>query len=260
MKKYLLLLLLVLSLGRTAHAAPTLTLSSATALPDSDITVYLSVANAAAAYGGFNARLVYPSCMSMMSVAAGSFLPSSFVIDHTVTEGGGLKNLSVVAYSGTEAFSANGKLLAVNFHVGSDCTVGPKTVSFATVDADPLVNNKHAISNQDGSASLSHVVSNGSVVVMSAETDTDNDGMDDAWERFYFGDLNRNGAGDSDKDGYSDLQEYLNFKDGELDPSGHAFDPITVNEPNGTGYKQPSSSKFWILMMPAIQNAAKPVK
>jgi Tol biopolymer transport system component len=39
--------------------------------------------------------------------------------------------------------------------------------------------------------------------------DADNDGMDDDWEVAYFGNLNRNGAGDQDGDGQSDLQEFL---------------------------------------------------
>lgn len=36
----------------------------------------------------------------------------------------------------------------------------------------------------------------------------DSDGMPDDWERFYFGDLSRDGTGDFDGDGMSDLDEY----------------------------------------------------
>lgn len=38
--------------------------------------------------------------------------------------------------------------------------------------------------------------------------DGDNDGMDDNWENAYFGNLSRNGTGDFDGDGMSDLAEY----------------------------------------------------
>lgn len=38
--------------------------------------------------------------------------------------------------------------------------------------------------------------------------DSDHDGMDDAWEMTYFGSLSRNGTGDFDMDGLTDLQEY----------------------------------------------------
>lgn len=39
--------------------------------------------------------------------------------------------------------------------------------------------------------------------------DTDGDHMDDGWEVFYFGDLTRDGSGDFDGDGMSDLAEFL---------------------------------------------------
>lgn len=42
-----------------------------------------------------------------------------------------------------------------------------------------------------------------------ANPDTDGDGMDDAWEQTYFGNLTRNGSGDFDSDGLTDLQEFL---------------------------------------------------
>jgi hypothetical protein len=43
--------------------------------------------------------------------------------------------------------------------------------------------------------------------------DTDLDGMPDVWEVQFFGDLSKNGRQDSDGDGYSDLEEYLNLVD-----------------------------------------------
>src|SRR5206468_7498342 len=39
--------------------------------------------------------------------------------------------------------------------------------------------------------------------------DTDEDGMDDDWEMAYFGALSRDGTGDFDGDGQTDLQEFL---------------------------------------------------
>lgn len=44
----------------------------------------------------------------------------------------------------------------------------------------------------------------------SAPTDLDNDGMADSWETSNFGDLTRDGTGDFDGDGYTDLEEYIN--------------------------------------------------
>ena len=43
--------------------------------------------------------------------------------------------------------------------------------------------------------------------------DSDADGMLDTWELTYFGDLTRDGSGDYDGDGISDLQEYLDGTD-----------------------------------------------
>ncbi|HUF64159.1 MAG TPA: PA14 domain-containing protein [Verrucomicrobiales bacterium] len=40
--------------------------------------------------------------------------------------------------------------------------------------------------------------------------DTDGDGMDDAWETRFFGNLSRDGTGDFDNDGLLDVQEYIN--------------------------------------------------
>jgi hypothetical protein len=39
-------------------------------------------------------------------------------------------------------------------------------------------------------------------------TDNDGDGMDDAWERLYFGDLSHDGLADADGDGLIDLAEF----------------------------------------------------
>jgi YD repeat-containing protein len=40
-------------------------------------------------------------------------------------------------------------------------------------------------------------------------TDSDGDGMDDAWELAYFGNLSRNGSGDFDNDGFRDSYEFF---------------------------------------------------
>jgi YD repeat-containing protein len=40
-------------------------------------------------------------------------------------------------------------------------------------------------------------------------SDSDGDGMADTWEQLYFGNLLRNGSGDFDNDGFTDLNEFL---------------------------------------------------
>ncbi|NIQ55684.1 MAG: calcium-binding protein, partial [Gammaproteobacteria bacterium] len=48
--------------------------------------------------------------------------------------------------------------------------------------------------------------------------DRDGDGMRDDWEKKYFGDLDRDGTGDYDNDGFTDLEEYENGMDPTLPP------------------------------------------
>lgn len=94
----------------------------------------------------------------------------------------------------------------------------------------------------------------GKIIVQTVFVDTDNDGIDDNWEMYYFGDLTTaNEISDYDHDGYSDLQEYLNDIAGETDPEGNVYDPTIINAPGGTGYIPPSSGmSFWLLVLPTI--------
>ncbi len=48
------------------------------------------------------------------------------------------------------------------------------------------------------------------VVSRPDDYDTDNDGMPDAWETARFGSLGRDGRGDANNDGYTDIEDFLN--------------------------------------------------
>ena len=86
--------------------------------------------------------------------------------------------------------------------------------------------------------------------------DTDDDGLFDSWEMTHFGNLTTaDGTTDYDRDGYSDLQEYLNERNGVRDPLGVQHDPKTANAPEGQGYTN-SDDDFWQLMIPVIINGA----
>lgn len=47
------------------------------------------------------------------------------------------------------------------------------------------------------------------VVIPAPGSDTDGDGLLDAWEQQFFGSLSRDGSGDFDGDGFSDFNEFL---------------------------------------------------
>ncbi|MCI5163282.1 MAG: hypothetical protein D3917_14940, partial [Candidatus Electrothrix sp. AX5] len=69
--------------------------------------------------------------------------------------------------------------------------------------------------------------------------DTDQDGIDDAWEQLFFGNLTTaNSTSDYDRDGYSDVQEYQNNLHRQVDPDGTAFDLTGANKQGGEGYEE----------------------
>ena len=100
---------------------------------------------------------------------------------------------------------------------------------------------------------------NGTVNIQMPLTDTDHDGIYDGWETQYFENLTTaDETSDSDKDGYSDLQEYLNFfYPVEKDPTGAEYDPLSANAPGGTGYNPIHKGNIWLLMLPAITHGRK---
>ncbi len=109
----------------------------------------------------------------------------------------------------------------------------------------------HLLTGEDGGEILPVSLSNGAIQIQSIFSDTDQDGIDDAWEIAAFGNLTTASAStDWDNDGYTDLQEYLNQLAGETDPAGNSYDPKGKNAPGGTGYRKPAviAPLLWLLL------------
>ena len=74
--------------------------------------------------------------------------------------------------------------------------------------------------------------------------DSDHDGMADNWEISQFGSLSRDGRGDANNNGYTDLEEYLNQLAGAVPPPpGTPTPPPTTPTPKPTKSPTPSPTK-----------------
>ena len=87
------------------------------------------------------------------------------------------------------------------------------------------------------------------VITIYSMVDTDGDGMPDDWEMEHFGTLNRDGTGDFDGDGISDLNEYLN-----------GTDPASSNAPTVPQIFSPEDKAEVTVLQPVlvIQNSIDP--
>jgi hypothetical protein len=100
-------------------------------------------------------------------------------------------------------------------------------------------------------------VVNGMVSVNITLQDSDHDGIDDNWEKKHFTNLSTaKKTTDFDKDGYTDLQEYLNWLGNLRDSNGAEFDPKAENAPGSAGYRV-VNPHFWLLMMPVLMEMNK---
>jgi len=202
----------ILSFVSFAWAAPVLSLGHITVKQGETGNINLSISGGDAAYAGFNARVIIPDGVTINGVSKGDLLPlEKFSLAYNVESIDGKTNLFLLAFSGEHTFGqTDGVLAVIDISVQEDAESGKKDLVFASDNPNPLVNSKHALSNEQGSASVAHTVLNGSVTISGTTIDSDNDTLPDDWEITHFGDLNQNGDGDFDKDGVTNSQELAN--------------------------------------------------
>ncbi len=190
------------SIAFMASAQPDLSLNSATAGSDGTASLSLSLSGGTEPYAGVNATIVFPDGVNLVSLDAGAGLPAGFSLDGDSDESA--QTVSVIAYSDTATFTG-GTLLTMNLEMSGDAVAGTYSVDF--------VDGRHAISNEEGSASVTHSVSPGSITIQ--WRDTDDDGLPDYWEIEHFGDIETwSGEHDPDGDLFTNAEEFA----GNTDP------------------------------------------
>lgn len=140
-----------------------------------------------------------------------------FIPNHTTHEGKPIGFL-------VEASDPNGDPVTLN------ATPLPAGVSFVDhADGTAHFNWTPGV-GQSGKYTINFVASDGqltnaltSTITVNPLWDTDGDGMADAWELEHFGNLDRDGYGDFDGDGITDLQEYLDNDDPASGPQPPAI-------------------------------------
>jgi hypothetical protein len=193
-----------------AHAAVSLELAAAHGLQGTVIEAGLNVVTDTD-LAGFNAEIILPDGVIVDNVQLGDLLTPSESFGFAFAVDG--QTLRVVAASGNDTFTGSGEILKLRLLLDAEL-LGLKELTFAETNPDPFINSQHAVSNADGSESLPHSFSNTSFLVFSKSSDYDSDGMPDEWEvEFGLDPLTDNADGDSDEDGFTDLEEYLGGSD-----------------------------------------------
>jgi uncharacterized repeat protein (TIGR01451 family) len=110
--------------------------------------------------------------------------------------------------------------------LGSLASNGVATVQIVSTASVGTMTNLVGVA---GDAVDANPADNSSVAVTDVFADTDCDGLPDAWELAFFGNLNQTGSDDPDGDGFTNLQEYLAGSDPTNSASSLAIIDATGN-------------------------------
>jgi hypothetical protein len=205
MKRLLTIVFMAFLLASTplqADAAPELSLGSAEVLPGQTASLNLKLAGGTEKYAGVNVTIQLPENISINVVSKGALLNSGFTSDYS-TDG---NKLRIIAYSSSTTISGTGTLFSLSLKADEDASEGEQDISFITTSSELL--NPNALSNSDGSKSISPTLKDGKITILKEEEPEEPDELPDDWEMKYFGNLDQGPDDDPDRDGYTNLQEY----------------------------------------------------
>lgn len=225
----------VLLFVQGAYATAQLSLGSAHTLASSAVELDLKLNAAESACAGVNAKVILPPGVSLVGIEKGGLLSGGdFAFDYHAFSGG----VTVIAYSRQDTFrGSDGVLLRLRLAVAADVVPGKYPVRFAESNPNIGVNSRYALSDATGEHSLPVTATDGELTV---DSDGDHDGMGDTWEWSQFGNLLRDGNGDSDNDGVIDRDEFLGGTDAKTrdtdgDGLGDAEEGVAGTSPTDPG-------------------------
>jgi len=195
-----------------AYSGANVTYGSLTGLRDSQnvtTSAGLSVYNAPGCWGWAVGDLMYGNynypwnngniTAKLTSLEAGNY--DFYLYGHTSTED---DNTIFHLWSGQRDYDTKATTKWGSGANSINWTEGQQYVVFRDVAVDP----SQPVVILAGHNSLGYANLNGMQIVKKGVADGDSDGLPDAWELQYFGNLNQTASGDFDHDGISNLREY----------------------------------------------------
>jgi len=209
----LIVMAFVLALSPLAAAEPQLTLGTVAVEQGGTASLEVGLADGTENYGGINATILLPEGVTVTGVTEGPLLGAGgFEVQYRNFAGATEQGVSVVAYSGATAFNAlSGVVLLLDMTVTGRTAPGVQSADFASPDGNALLNSEHALSNSNGTSSVGHLTSAGTITVLEG-THSDGDDMPDAWEALYplcLDPFENDADGDCDGDGLTNYEEFL---------------------------------------------------
>ncbi len=204
-------------------AAPQLELDTVTGAPGQLVEIPLRLTGAAANYAGFNATIHLPVGVQYETVIRGAALPSgNFFLAASPLTSATANRVTVLGYSATQTFNANGVLCWLRVRIGTGVQPGSYPLILDAPDESAIIRRSHALASADGTQSISHTVEDGELVLSFGDAATAL-GTPYWWlsaHNLAVGGLSFEQAEriDHDDDGYESWQEYI----ADTDPTNNA--------------------------------------